>query len=217
MEDNDLGMKKWLLVAMITVVWACEPKPDNGKLLDQFIVLTNYDTSANFGSYATYAIPQDTIGFYSNASSDTIITESNSDFPRLVIDQIRSNMNARGYIQVARKDSPDLGINVSVINDFNVFQQVVYGGGYGYGYGYGYYYPDYYGYGGYYYPYVNTYASNTGVLLIEMVDLKNRTANNKVKGIWTANMGDVYKTINLEKQTTDGIDQAFKQSPYLTK
>jgi len=208
-------MKKVLIVAMVSMIWACEPKPDSGKLLDQFIVLTNYDTNVNFGSYATYAIPRDTIGFYSNASRDTIITQSDSDFPRLVIDEIRSNMNDRGYVQVDKSDAPDLGINVSVINDFNVFQQVVYGGGYGYGYGY--YYPDYYGYGGYYYPYVNTYASNTGVLLIEIVDLKNRGAHNTVKGVWTANMGDVYKAINLAKQTTDGIDQAFKQSPYLTK
>jgi hypothetical protein len=105
---------------------------------------------------------------------------------------------------------------VAVINDFNVFQQVVYPGGYG-GYGSGYYYPYYYGYGSYYAPYVNTYTSNTGVLLIEVVDLKNKTADNKVKAIWTANMGDVYSTIDLLKQAKEAINQAFIQSPYLDK
>jgi len=214
-------MRKYLIsVAMIVLAWGCEPKPDSKKLLDNFVVSTSYDAAADFTSYTTYAIPTDTIGFYSNASNDTIITMHDSNFPRLVIDAVKSNMNDRGYTQVNKSQSPDLGINISVVNDFNVFQQVVYGG-YGYGgyggYGVGYYYPGYYGYGSYYYPYVNTYASNTGVLVIEIIDLKNKGTNNTVKGIWTANMGDIYSTVDLTKETTDGIDQSFKQSPYINK
>jgi len=211
--------KHWMIVAVAGMLFSCEPKPDSTKLLDQFIVSTSYDTTADFSSYITYAIPTDTIGFYSNASSDTIITARDSDLPRLVIDQIKSNMNDRGYTLLRKNENPDLGVSISIVNDFDVFQQVVYGGygGYGYGYGYGYYYPSYYGYGGYAYPYVNTYTSNTGVLLIDVMDLKNKAANNKVKGIWTANMGDVYSTINLTKETREGIDQAFRQSPYFKK
>lgn len=206
----------WCLMFIVLLFTGCEPKPDSVKLLDQLVVSTSYDLSANFKSYVTYAMPTDTIGFYSNASNDTIIVQSNSGYPRPVLETLQSNLDTRGYARVNRTDSPDLGINVAVVNDFNVFQQVVYPGygGYG-GYGTGYYYPYYYGYGSYYYPYVNTYTSNTGVLIIEIVDLKNKTNDNKVKAIWTANMGDVYSTIDLLQQTKDAINQAFIQSPYI--
>jgi hypothetical protein len=96
---------------------------------------------------------------------------------------------------------------VYVVNDLNLFQQVVYPN---------YYYPSYYGYGSYYsYPYINTYAYNTGALVIEIVDLKNVTPDNKVKVIWNAYLGDVYSTIDLTQQSVDAIDQAFIQSNYL--
>jgi hypothetical protein len=145
-----------------------------------------------------------------------VITASESNFPKRVLSTIRSNINARGYAEVSRDQDPDIGINVIVVNDFDVFQQVIYPDYYG-GYGSNYY-SGYYGYGSYYsYPYVNTYAYNTGVLIIEIVDLKNKTPDNKVKVIWDAYMGDVYSTIDLIKQSEDAINQAFTQSPYLGK
>ena len=64
---------------------------------------------------------------------------------------------------------------------------------------------------------MNTYAYNTGVLIIELVDLKNRTPDNKVKVVWDAYLGDVYSTIDRLKQSEDAINQAFIQSPYLGK
>jgi hypothetical protein len=179
------------------------------------VVSTNFDPDANFSSYVTYAIPTDTIGFVSNSSSDTIITSPDSDFPRRVISAIRENLDARGYTRVNRNDNPDLGVNVMVVNDYNIFQEIVYPDYYGYP---GSYYSGYYGYGGYYsYPYVNTYAYNTGVLIIEVVDLKNRTPDNKVKVVWDAYLGDVYSTIDRLAQSTDAIHQAFNQSTYLQK
>jgi hypothetical protein len=197
------------------VTWSCHIQPDNAELIDQMVVSTNYDTGADFTAYATYAIPTDTIGFLSNNSSDTIITSPSSDFPRQVLKAIRANMDQRGYTRVNRSDTPDVGINVMVVNDFNVFQEVVYPDYYGYPGGY---YSGYYGYGSYYsYPYVNTYAYNTGVLIVEIVDLKNKTPDNKVKVIWDAYMGDVYSTIDRLAQSTDAIDQAFVQSPYIGK
>jgi hypothetical protein len=203
-----------LLIISVLSLSACQPEPDNGKLLDEYVVATNYDKEANFGAYATYAIPTDTIGFISNTSNDTIIVSSESDFPRPVLNTIKENLDSRGYTRVDRSENPDLGINVLVVNDFNVFQQVVYPG-----YNYpGNYYSGYYGYGSwYYYPYVQTTAYNTGVLIIEIVDLKNRTPDNKVKVIWDAYMGDVYNTFELIPQTIDGINQAFTQSPFIGK
>jgi hypothetical protein len=205
----------YLLLICLFATSACHIEPDNAELIDQMVVSTNYDTEADFSAYGTYAIPTDTIGFLSNNSSDTIITSPSSDFPREVLKTIRANMDARGYTRVNRTDAPDFGINVMVVNDFNVFQEVVYPDYYGYPGGY---YSGYYGYGSYYsYPYVNTYAYNTGVLIVEIVDLKNKTPDNKVKVIWDAYMGDVYSTIDRLSQSTDAINQAFVQSPYIGK
>ncbi len=194
----------------------CQTEPDAAKLIDEMVVSTNFDPDADFDTYLTYAIPTDTIGFFSNRSNDTIIVASNSTYPAPVLNAIRSNLDARGYIRVDRTEDPDIGINVMVVNDFNLFQEIVYPGGY---YGYpGSYYSGYWGYGSYYsYPYVNTYAYNTGVLVIEMVDLRNRTPDNKVKVVWDAYIGDVYSTINRIAQSEEGIDQAFLQSPILDK
>jgi len=203
------------LIIPAVLSWSCQTEPDSEKLIDQMVVSTNYDPEAEFSAYTTYAIPTDTIGFASNNSSDTIIVSPESNFPRHVIAAIRQNLDDRGYTRVARNEDPDIGVNVMVINDFNLFQEVVYPGSYGYP---GSYYPGYWGYGSYYsYPYVNTYAYNTGVLVIELVDLKNRTPDNKVKVVWDAYLGDVYSTIDRLAQSEEAIHQAFIQSPYLGK
>lgn len=192
----------------------CHPEPEAVKLIDQLAVATNYDPEADFTSYVTYALPTDTIGFISNTSNDTIVVASKSEFPRPVLAAIRKNLDARGFTRVSRNQDPDLGVNVLVVNDFNVFQQVVYPS-----YGYpGNYYSGYYGYSSwYYYPYINTYAYNTGVLIIEIVDLKNKTPDNKVRVVWDAYMGDLYSTLDRIPQSEEAIDQAFVQSPYLAK
>lgn len=212
MRKNTYRLHLFFLAALS---WACQTEPDSAELIDQMVVSTNYDPTADFSAYTTYAIPTDTIGFISNNSSDTIITSPDSDFPRSVLTAIRQNLDTRGYTRVARSENPDLGVNVMVVNDFNVFQQVVYPNFYG---NPGNFYSGYYGYGSYFsYPYVNTYAYNTGVLIIELVDLKNRTPDNKVKVVWDAYMGDVYSTIDRIAQSKEAIDQAFIQSPYIGK
>lgn len=207
-------MKKFWIVCVcsIPLFWACQPEPDALKLLDQLVVSTNYDNNVNFQSFDTYSIGTDTIGFVSNNSNDTIIIQNKSDYPRPILQKLVANLNAAGYTRVEKNANPDMRINVYVVNDFNLFQQVVYPS---------YYYPSYYGYGygygSYYgYPYVNTYATNTGSLVVEVLDLKN-ISQNKVKVVWSAYMGDVYSAINVIKQSEEAIDQAFVQSPYLHK
>jgi hypothetical protein len=203
-------MKKYILVyAVILLAFAsCETPIDSRKLVDEFVVVTNFDTEADFSEYTTYAIPTDTIGFITNTNlNDTLLLQSEADFPRPVIDRIRANLNTRGYTRVGRNENPDIGVTVTLVNDFNIFQQVVYPSGY---------YSGYYGYGSwYYYPYVNTYAYNSGVLIIELVDLKNRNAQNEVKVIWNSYMGDVYASSNAKEDAVEAIDQAFTQSDYI--
>ena len=87
------------VVGISLFLGSCEPKPDSAELLDQLVVYTDYDTSTDFSSYSTYAIPTDTISLYSNATLDKFLTNtnSNSDYPRPIINAIKSNMNDRNF------------------------------------------------------------------------------------------------------------------------
>jgi len=208
-------MKKILILASVLgLSWSCKPEADSLRLLDQLVVSTHYEADVNFGEYATYSMSTDTIGFVSNSNpNDTIIVQSQSTFPRTVLNKVESNLDGLGYSRVAANENPDLRVNVYVVNDFNLFQQVVYPS---------FYYPSYYGYGygygSYYaYPYVNTYSTNNGSLVVEILDLRNIRPDNTIRVIWSAYMGDVYSTIDLIKESEEGIDQAFLQSPYLGK
>ena len=209
-------MRKYIVLA--GVIWiavsSCQPPTDTMRLLDELVVSTSYDNQVNFAQYSTYSIATDTIGLVSNKSpNDTILTQGKSTYPRPVLLKVQSNMSGIGYNRVDSNEDADLRINVYVVNDFNLFQEVVYSNYsypsyYGYGYGYG----SFYGY-----PYVNTYATNTGSLVIEILVLKNITPDKKVRVIWSAYMGDVYSTIDLIRQSEEAIDQAFVQSTYLGK
>lgn len=203
-------MNKHILVALLAIssLAGCAPDPDSLRLTDEMVVSTYFDTGAEFSEYLTYATSTDTIGYVSNTNpNDTILVYRTSfQYPRKVIDAVRKGMNDLGYNRVAVDANPDVGMNIYVVENLNLFQQVVYPPGY---------YGGYYGYYGYYYyPYVQTYAYNTATLVVEMVDLKNRSGN-QVKVIWTAYMGDVVSSADYELKSAEAIEQAFIQSPYL--
>ncbi|HWA33626.1 MAG TPA: DUF4136 domain-containing protein [Cyclobacteriaceae bacterium] len=205
----------WGLLSITLIAFtSCHPEPPVSDLVQNMAVQTNYDKTAAFSKYTTYAMPLDSIGQIYNADpGDTLIT---GDYATLITNTVKSNIDARGYTHVARTQSPDLSINVFVVRDYQVFQTVSYPGFYG---GYpGYYYPSYYGYGGYYgYPYVSTYASQSGTLIIEAVDLNSRDINNNVNVVWTAYIGDVISSVDRNTKTKEAIDQAFRQSAYFRK
>jgi len=211
-------MNRFIILFGFAILFAgCEPEPDNLKLFDEFVVSTNFDDAADFANYEKFSLPVDTIGFISNRTTDTILTASQSSLVRPILQKVMQNMTARGYTYVEKTENPDLRVNVFIVNNINFFQQVVYPGNYypyagygGYGYGYG---SSYY----YNYPYVQTYESNTGALVIEIVDMVNRTVDNQVKVIWTAYMGDIINAVDREKQSVEAVDQAFVQSSYIQK
>jgi hypothetical protein len=195
------------IFAASLILSSCHQEPDNMKLLDELVVSTQFDPDANFSEYQTYSIATDTIGFVSNVDPDDTIRTYENDFqyPRKVIEAVNGEVSSH-LTKVQRNENPDIGINIYVVTNLNLYQQVVYPSYNSY----------YYGYGGYYYyPYVQTYSSNTATLVVEFVDLKNRDANNQVKVVWNAYMGDVINSIDFEQQSVDAIKQAFVQSPYL--
>jgi Domain of unknown function (DUF4136) len=205
-------MKRFSLLILIAIAFACEDQPSTGDLVKDMVVQTNYDNAVDFRSFTTYAMPMDTIGLVSNASDNSAIV---NNYSKAVTRAVKENFDALGYQQVDIDDNPDFGVNVFVVNDLSVFQSVVYPNYYyGYpGYGYG----SFYGYGGYYnYPYVSTSVYNQAILVIEFADL-NTIQNNNARVVWTANMGDLITTVDQNGKVLEAIDQAFLQSPYLKK
>jgi Domain of unknown function (DUF4136) len=206
-------MKAFACILVIVIVGTdCQMKPQLGELVNDMVVQTNYDNTVNFSSYASYTMLLDTLGRVSGTSSDTIIVTT---YAQQITDKLKSNLDSRGYSWVEKTQNPDFAAVAYIVDDLNVFQTV----NYYQSYYPGYYYPNYYGnYGSYYgYPSVSTYAYNTAVLVIEIVDLKNKDAQGRVKVVWTAYIGDVLSSVDPFQKSVEAVTQAFDQSPYLSK
>lgn len=201
------------------ITMACEMQPESGELARYMVAQTEYDEAAInsntniFNTYSSYIIRDDTIGFVSSTSTDTILVDGvNMDVPNgyvsPVVNLVKEKINAADFQQVSEMDNPDFAVNIAVLQNFSFFQTINYPG----------FYSGYYGYYNYYYPIVTTYYANYATMIIEIVDIKNYTANgNKYKVVWKAFIGDLIATDDLRGKTLEAIDMAFQQSPYINK
>ena len=197
----------------ITLLNSCKKDPLNNLTNDESrIYITNYDTTASFSSYGTFSIADSV-----DVIQDNQLTgREKSAFDSTVINAVAQLMQQRGYQQVAVKSNPDLAINISRVysTSTGVFSYGDYWDYYG-----GFWDPYYWGYPGYGYydPYaVGVYTIQSGGLEIDMLDLKNATANgNKLKAIWTglARGEQVFNRANAVNEVT----ALFEQSAYLKK
>jgi hypothetical protein len=141
-------------------------------------IRSDYDRSANFGSYRTFGFPKQTgtdRGGYA-----TLVT---SHFK----EAIKREMTVRGYTYT--ENEPDILVNFysDVRDKTKVYSNPgPYMGGFGYGYGYGYGHPRYGWYSAwpYYYDGVDVVTYTAGTLKVDVVDPKlNQT-------IWEASIED---------------------------
>ncbi|MFZ9982189.1 MAG: DUF4136 domain-containing protein [Cyclobacteriaceae bacterium] len=212
-------MKKSLIILIVSLLNAgCSIRPELGDLVKNMLVQTSAVENINFSNYVTFAIPSDTLGLLSNVSEDTIIT---GNYARATTEKIIEGMAQGGYDRVGIDEDPDLGINAFILDNQGVFQSFNYPGNFGYP---GYFFPGYYGFGGpggfggyYGYPLVQNFSYQTGTMVIELVDLKNRTPDNKLQVVWVARIGDVYTSDDPLGNMVKAISQAFDQSQYLSR
>lgn len=228
-------MKKWLINLSLVLVFpigillldGCYP--NESITVDQTdIVLTgNYD-SVNFKALKTYYLP-DTVFPVRDDTTDKSPVPNND----LIISDIASNMNAYGYTRVypgPDVPEPDVVITTAAISVTNVTVGWWYpyypywGWGWyknsdaGRGIDYWYYPPGYYppgwGWGGV--PYYSSYT--TGTLLMEMSnpnDVRVVDGDTVVPIYWAGAVSGVLSGSGNSSRITNGIDQAFIQSPYL--
>jgi hypothetical protein len=172
------------------------------------IYITNYDTTANFRNYVTFSVV-DSVAVISN---DRLNGKAKTNYDVQVLDEIKAQMQQRGFTLVDKNSQPDLGINVARIT--STYTGVVSYPSYWDSYG-SFYDPYYWGYGGYgyYSPYsYGVYQVKEGALSIDALDLKN-PVNNQIKTVWSglARGAGVFSTSNAASQ----VRAIFEQSPYL--
>src|SRR6266498_4923919 len=198
------------LLGISAIITSCTKDPlDHLNPAESRIYVTSFDSSANFSSYKTYSIA-DSVGVIDNGHATKEITASDQAY----IDAVNKYMQQRGYVQVNKNASPDIGINVNRIyhTSTGLVDYTDYWDYYG-----GYWDPGYWGYSGYDYfvPYAyGVYQVTEGLMSIDMFDLKNATAHgNKIDLIWN---GLVRGEGVFNAENADSSVQAlFNQSQYL--
>jgi hypothetical protein len=173
--------------------------PSSERLLEDLAVLTQYDTKVKFNDYKTYSIAPAILKI---TDKDTINMTGTT--AQAVLDQIKKDMDSRGFVQVAQAATPDFGIQVFYYQNTTVY--AYYGGYWGY---------DYWGY---YYPYYPVYYSSytTGALTIDLVDLKYpNTANHKLYARWNGFIRGLLTGSHTQAEITNSVHQAFVQTPEL--
>lgn len=203
---------KWigfLGLAIMLTASACTKHPVE-KLTEEEsrIYITNYDSTVNFSNYATFSI-SDSVTVINNGEA----SRQQNNVDKSFIAAVKSQMGQLGYVMVDRNSSPDVAINVSRI--YNSATGIISYNNYWNDYN-GYYDPFYWGYPGYNYysPYAySTYSIREGALSIDLLDLKNASATNRIKSIWS---GLIRGSGIFDASTAAGqVGQLFSQSQYL--
>jgi hypothetical protein len=203
-------MRTVIFILVLLALFRCGTQPQLSEVVNDMVVITNYEPKADFTQFATYALTMDTVGLNSNTTNDDALT---NDYTKMITAQIKKNLDQTGHTQVTKDLNPDIGVNVLIVSDLSVSQSVIYPGGY--------YYPSYYGYSGYYGyggygGYVTTNYFQQAILVIEFVDLKDQSSGAPAS-LWVANIGDLVNSFDTSTKTKEAIDQAFVQSQYLKR
>ena len=189
-----------LFLALAVGLYSCYPGEEI-TAADTDIVATYFDKEADFSSKLTFAMPDEIIRL--DDEGNPISDPGAND--QLAINRIKSNLDQAGFTEITNPDSITNVPDVLVIAFAN---QTTWVSGGCYSSWYSWYYPYY----GWCYPVYYTY--DIGTMLIVMIDpSESRNA------LWVAALNGILEDTNagIADRLTDGIDQAFIQSPYLYK
>lgn len=187
---------------------------------DTDLVITNYNPDFNFGGVTTY--------FLSDSIQHLVDEGIEPDYSLdpFIISELERNFDALGWERLDSTDAggnpPDVAIVVTTIHtrNYNIYSWPWYPG-----WGWGWYWKDsnYWGYPGYgwYYPwpggaYVTSY--DVGSVIWDLFDPDNVDTENEVINVeWTGGLNGVLgsSVSSTKSRITSGINQAFRQSPYL--
>ena len=209
-------MKKILffsVLALLTAACHKEPSPQDSD--NEYLVYTSPGKGVTFTSFRTFDL------------ADSLLVIGQSDKPEYsqsnnalaLIQQVRVNMENLGYIYTPDNPDADLGIQMTFV--IKTERYVKY-------YNDPYWWLDYPGYwpsgywgnwSGFYYPRPVTYTYTTNALLADIVNLTTEEDGKPLEILWTSYIGGAASSSlqNDIKRMEAAVDQAFAQSPYITR
>lgn len=199
----------WVSIAAMVALASCSKDPlANLTAEESRIYITDHDSTKDFTNFKTFSI-SDSVAVVNNGQPSKQLNETDQAF----IDAVKGEMQNNGYTLVNKGSSPDLGINVTRI--YNTSTGIISYSNY-YDYYGSYWDPYYWGYGGfgYYNPYsYATYSIKEGALSIDMLNLKDAPAANKIEVVWTGLIrgSGIFQAATAANQ----VKMLFDQSPYL--
>jgi len=220
---------KWsnaLIAFFIGLLFLAGCYPSESLLTEEFdTIISVYDTEQDFSKFQTYAIPDTVIQIGDSTSSDYIDLELTQEEMDKIINQIRQNMAAYGYIEILPDSTgflpqePDVVIFVEALAQRRTQIWVLppggwWGGWWGWpGWGWG---P---GWGGWGPPVIGASSFSVGTLYVDYADVQNSVPGEdppKIPVPWVGALnGLLVKPRNIDNRILPGIDQMFNQSPYL--
>jgi len=187
----------------------CTKEPLNHLTTDESrIYITDHDSTVNFSNYKTFSI-SDSVAVINNGQFSMQLNAVDSAY----INAVKKYMEQAGYSLVSNTDNPDVGVDVNRI--ISTSTGVISYGDYWDYYG-DYWDPYYWGYPGYgyYIPYAySVYQIREGAVSVDILDLKNASADKKINVIWTGLIrgSGIFDTSVADSQ----VKALFDQSPYL--
>ncbi|MFC2125168.1 DUF4136 domain-containing protein [Bacteroidota bacterium] len=218
MNIQKILLRWWVLPAFVIAIYGCYP--GGGEEIEDFDIVATIKKEGYSFSPKSYFMP-DTVP--KNVPEDQQETSDpvNDEYQRLILQEVERNLQTLGYTRIFPDDSgdfpggePDLVIVNSAIEITNT--------GFIPGYWLGGWYPGYPHYWGNYpwYPWGGfTYNYKSGTILIDMGDPDQEAPEDRqmvivwqsgINGLLGGDEGDIARRISTY------IDQAFKQSPYLS-
>jgi Domain of unknown function (DUF4136) len=195
-----------LALSLLLVAAACHPTGVE-TVSDLDTVTTAHDSSFSFANALTYSLPSQvvSIGVPDGGTPQPIDPSTE----QAILRTLENEMETRGYQKVPAAQGPDLVMTAAALQVTNITYY------YSYWYSYwGFYYPGYPGYP-YYPPVVGVSAYTVGTLAIDLATAD--TAGSKLNGVWAAAVRGLGtgSVTDVNIRVTNGIAQAFTQSPYL--
>jgi hypothetical protein len=204
-------MKKGMISVVLSVpLMFVGCYPDGPEYIEDFdLVITNHDTSFDFDSIETFALPNQVVKITGNLVEGDDPEFVSDEYADIILNGIRDNMEDYGWEEVDRNNEPDVIILPSAMQSTTAVWY------YDYWY-WDWWYPYYWW--GWYYPYPIYGGSYTsGSLFVQMTYPAGITAADNIPVVWSSILNGLLEgtTENIEDRIERGIDQAFEQSPYL--
>ena len=210
-------MKKILffsVLALLAISCHKEPYPNDSD--NEYLVYTSPAKDVSFASFKTFDLADSLLVI--GQSEKPEYSQSNNALA--LIQQVRQNLETLGYIYTPDNPDADLGVQMTFIVKTEKYVKY---------YNDPYWWLDYPGYWpsgywgnwtGFYYPYPVTYTYTTNALITDMVNLTGeQKEGTPLEVLWTSYIGGPagYSIQNDVNRLRAAVDQAFAQSPYLSK